>query len=219
MFLEGLEVACISNHIVNEAQVLRLLQICLKNDARSWFQKYEKAHVEQETARDLTFEDARKALLEEYQQVEDADKIWRAIQVLKQGEHESVEDFLKKFNKIWDNLSQALKPEVPPAMMKKDRWIARLKGSLQWRVDLKKPMTFEEAVAAAKGREWKEKRMTQLGVSIQEVAPPMRRLEANVTPVPIIPTPPVVQAVPVVAPTASVARVNDDIRQDLHQVW
>ena len=100
MFLEGLEVNCISNnHIVDEAQVLRLLQICLKDDAMSWFKQFEKAHVEQETAGYLTFENACKALLQEYQQVEDADKIWHAIQVLKQGEHESVEDFLKKFNK------------------------------------------------------------------------------------------------------------------------
>lgn len=218
MFLKGLEVACISNHIVDEAQVLCLLQICLKDDARSWFKQFEKAHVEQETAGDLTFENACKALLQEYQQVEDADKIWHAIQVLKQGEHESVEDFLKKFNKKWDSLCQALKLEVPPAMMKKDRWIVSLKGTLQWRVELKKPMTFEEAVAIAKGREWKEQRMTQLGVSIQDVAPPMRRLEANVMPVPVSTTPPIVQAVPVAAPTAPIARVNDDIRQDLNQV-
>ena len=79
-------------------------------------------------------------------------------------------------------------------------------------------MTFEEAVAIAKGREWKEQRMTQLGVSIQDLAPPMRHLEVNVMSVPISTTPPVVQAVPMEAPTAPVARVNDDIRQDLNQV-
>ena len=58
--------------------------------------------------------------------------------MLKQGEHKSVEDFLKKFSKKWDNLCQALKPGVPPTMMKKDRWISGLKGTLQWRVELKK---------------------------------------------------------------------------------
>ena len=37
-------------------------------------------------------------------------------------------------------------------------------------------------------------------------------------PVPVSTTPPVVQAVPVAATTAPIARVNDDIRQDLNQV-
>ena len=32
-FLEQMEVACISNHIVEPAQVLRLMQICIKGDA------------------------------------------------------------------------------------------------------------------------------------------------------------------------------------------
>ena len=33
-FLEKIEVACISNHVQAPAQMLRLLQICLKGDAR-----------------------------------------------------------------------------------------------------------------------------------------------------------------------------------------
>ena len=42
MFLEGMEVVCISNHIVDEAHVLLLLQICLKDNARSWFKQLKK---------------------------------------------------------------------------------------------------------------------------------------------------------------------------------
>ena len=40
-FLEKMEVACISNHVQAPAQMLRLLQICLKGDARAWSRTYE----------------------------------------------------------------------------------------------------------------------------------------------------------------------------------
>ena len=40
-FLEQMEIACISNHIMDEAQVLRLLQICVKGDARKWLNNFE----------------------------------------------------------------------------------------------------------------------------------------------------------------------------------
>ena len=39
-FLENLELACISNHIEEQAQMLRVLQICLKGDARAWYEEY-----------------------------------------------------------------------------------------------------------------------------------------------------------------------------------
>ena len=42
-FLERMEVACISNHIDEPAQVLRLLNICLKGDARIWYRTYEES--------------------------------------------------------------------------------------------------------------------------------------------------------------------------------
>ena len=40
-FLEKMEVACISNHVQAPAQMLRLLQICLKGDARNWCRGHE----------------------------------------------------------------------------------------------------------------------------------------------------------------------------------
>lgn len=41
LFLENLEMASISNHIVDPAQLLRLLQMFLKGDTRTWFIKLE----------------------------------------------------------------------------------------------------------------------------------------------------------------------------------
>lgn len=35
-FLERFELAFISNHVNNEEQVLKLLRICLRSDARDW---------------------------------------------------------------------------------------------------------------------------------------------------------------------------------------
>lgn len=40
-FLERMEVSCISNRIQEPAQILRLLQICLKGEARVWVKVYE----------------------------------------------------------------------------------------------------------------------------------------------------------------------------------
>ena len=73
--------------------------------------------------------------MREFQHVEDVDKVWHAIQALEQKESKSVEDFLKKFTKFWEELCKALDPEHPPEMMKKDRFLAGLKCSLRWKVD------------------------------------------------------------------------------------
>ncbi|WP_208972723.1 hypothetical protein, partial [Escherichia coli] len=35
-FLERMEIACITNHVVDPSQQMRLLQICLKGNARKW---------------------------------------------------------------------------------------------------------------------------------------------------------------------------------------
>ena len=112
-FLENLEVSCISSHIIDQAQVLCLLQICLKGDARAWFKDLEAQNTESKHSTTLTFANVSKALVKEFQHVEDADKVWHAIQVLEQKETESVEDFLKKFNKLWEDLCKALDLEHP----------------------------------------------------------------------------------------------------------
>ena len=40
-FLEQFEVAIISNHIRDEAQVLWLLKLCLKDNAHAWWMNFE----------------------------------------------------------------------------------------------------------------------------------------------------------------------------------
>ncbi len=176
-FLEQMEIACISNHIVEPASMLRLLQIFIKGDARVWLKDFEAQQQEAEPPVPVTVELIKEALKTRYQRVEDPDKVWHTIQSLKQGETEPIESFVKWFTKLWDLMCTSLWPEQPPAMMKKDSFIASLKNTLRWRVELKKPPTYDEAVDIAKNKEWKVQRMHQLGMGTSEARVEPRKVE------------------------------------------
>ena len=164
-FLEKMEVACISNHVQDLTQMLRLLQICLKGEARTWSKSYEEGQQGADPPVHVTWDSLKRALATQFVKVEDADKVWHEIQSLKQGGAESIEDYGRKFSVLWEKLCRALQLAVaPPDMMKKDRFIAGLSDTLRWRVELKKPKTYEETLEVAKNKEWKLKRMSQLGV-------------------------------------------------------
>lgn len=129
-FLEQMEVSSISNHIVEPASMLRLLQIFLKGDACTWLKKFEAQQAAAQLPQIITMDGLKDVLKREYERLEDADKIWRLVQDHKQGGTESVECFLKKFAKMWEQLCKALEPERPPAMLKKDSFIAGLNATL-----------------------------------------------------------------------------------------
>ena len=61
-FLEKMEVACISNHVEVPAQMLRLLQIFLKGDARLWAKDYEEVLQVFDPPVALSWENLREAL-------------------------------------------------------------------------------------------------------------------------------------------------------------
>ena len=145
-----MEIACISNHIMDEAQVLRLLQICIKGDAHKWLNNFEAQHGRDQPGVPITVDIVKDALSHRYRTVEDADKVWQEIKVLKQDERETVEAFEKRFIDIWDKLCRALGVDQPLAIMKKDNFIEGLKLGLRWKVELKKPLTYDEAVHVAK---------------------------------------------------------------------
>ena len=92
-----------------------------------------------------------------------------------QSNTEIVDVYVKKFSVMWEQLCTALDPEQPPAMMKKDRFVAGLKPTLRWKVELKKPRTYDEAEDMAKNKEWKAQRMTQLGMGVPTARPELRR--------------------------------------------
>ena len=76
--------------------------------------------------------------------------MWQEIQSLVQGVSQPIDDYIKKFSSLWDDMCKALRPQVPPPdMMKKDRFLAGLKNTLRWRVELKKPRSYEEAIEIA----------------------------------------------------------------------
>ncbi|MCO5581366.1 hypothetical protein L7F22_035248 [Adiantum nelumboides] len=175
-FLEKTEMACISNHVQAPAQMLRLLQICLKGDARAWSKSHEAELQMADPPIQVTWDILRQALTENFVRLEDPDKVWHEIQGLKQQEAEPIDDYIKKFSLLWESLCEALLPQgAPPDMMKKDRFLAGLNKNLRWRVELKKPRTYEDTLEVARNKEWKIKRMTQLGVSSLHGVPEMKQ--------------------------------------------
>ena len=79
-FLESMEVACISNHVHAPAQMLRLLQICLKGDARTWSKGHEEGLQKAEPPVELTWENLRQVLTAQFVKTEDPpDKVWQEI--------------------------------------------------------------------------------------------------------------------------------------------
>ena len=95
---------------------------------------------------------------------QDLDKVWHEVQDLQQRESEPIDDYICKFSLTWEWLYRALEPQMASNMMKKDRLLIGLRESLRWRVELKKPQTFEDAVEVAKNKEWKLRGLTQLGM-------------------------------------------------------
>ncbi len=222
-FLEKMEVACISNHVEAPAHMLRLLQICLKGDARAWSKTHEEGLQRADPAVPLTWDNLRQALATQFAKVEDADKVWHEIQGLRQGEAKSIDDYGRKFSLLWERLCRALQPAVaPPDMMKKDRFMAGLCDTLRWRVELKKPKTYEDTLEVAKNKEWKIKRMSQLGVEALPKGPETKQVRFLDTRIPeevhhhVHAVAPVVTPVMPVVPTASVQ--DDGLRQEVRQV-
>ena len=219
-FLEKMEVACISNQIHDPAQMLRLLQICLKNDARVWSKAFEEELRAADPPARLSWDNLRHGLEVEFANTEDPHKVWQEVQGLVQREGESVDEYIRKFSLAWERMCKALAPQVPPPdMMKKDRFLAGLWENLRWRVELKKPRTYEDALDVAKSKEWKLRRMSQLGVESLPRRPDFQHADSlqgrmsGVHHEPMVPVTP--QLVPAVVTTA----VQDDgLRQDMRQM-
>ena len=76
-----------------------------------------------------------------------------------------------QFGRLWSLWCESLVPEVPPQMIKRDRFVAGLKPTLRLKVELKVFESFEDAVTVAREKEWKVKKLKQLGM--QEEFPKM----------------------------------------------
>ncbi|WP_165303686.1 hypothetical protein, partial [Enterobacter cloacae complex sp. CH23B] len=126
-FLVKMEVACISNQIHDPMHMLRLLQICLKSDARVWSKAFEEELRVADPPVRLSWDNLRHGLEVEFVKIEDPDKVWQEIQTLVQKEGEPVDAYIRKFSLAWERMCKALAPQVPPLdMMKKDRFLAGL---------------------------------------------------------------------------------------------
>ena len=65
-FLEKMEVACISNHIQEPVQLLRLLQLCLKGDARIWSKAFEEQLGREDPPLAINWDNLQGALAKEF---------------------------------------------------------------------------------------------------------------------------------------------------------
>ena len=153
--------------------------------------------------------------------VENPDKVWHQSQGLIQGPTEPIDNYIKKFPLLWESLCQALQPQGPPPdMMRKDRFLAGLKQNLRWRVELKKPRTYEDALEVARNKEWKLKRLTQLGMSSLLGVSETNQIDSMQNRVPkeahrAIVAPIATQVVPAMV---TIVTQDDGLRKDMRQV-
>lgn len=122
-FLEQMELAYITNHVVDEIQVLRLVKICLKSDARVWLKDIEAQVVADEQQCVLTLDRLKKGLLEHFPKIDDPDVVWQELKAVKQGHGQSVDEFVQVFTGLWDRWCRTLKQEIPPMFVKKSLFI------------------------------------------------------------------------------------------------
>ena len=102
-------------------------------------------------------------------------------------------------------------------MMKKDRFLAGLQDGLHWRVELKKPKSFEDALEVAKNKEWNLKRINQLGVDtlqrrveVRSVNPIQGHVPKDVQYATVVSVPP-----PVMLAVVAAAILDDGLQKDM----
>ena len=169
-FIEKLEVNCLLRGIQDPVILLRLLQFSLHDEAKVWLQSFEATAMAQNPAVVLDYNRVKHAFLAQYRSIEISDEIWHEILGYTQKANQSIDDYTMHFTRLWDRWSRALGDEVPPAMLKKDRFVANLKENLKFKVELKRPGTFEEAVAFAREKEWKAQRLNEYGRAVNSQA-------------------------------------------------
>ncbi|RYA73815.1 hypothetical protein DD595_24815, partial [Enterobacter cloacae complex sp. 4DZ3-17B2] len=155
----------------------------------------------------------------EIEKIVDPDTVWQEVQGLVHKEGEPVDAYIRKFSLAWERMCKTLAPQVPPPDMIKDRFLAGLWENIRWRVELKKPRTYEDALEVARNKEWKLRKMSQLGVEslpMRSEFQPIESLQGRMSGVhhePVVPV--TTQVMPAVVTTA----VQDDgLRQDMRQM-
>ena len=100
-FLEKMEVVYISNQIQNLAQMLHLLQICLKVYVGSWSKTFEEVLHRANPLMQLSWDNLKCGLEAKFVKMEDLDKVWQEVQELRQREGECVNEEIKKLSSLW----------------------------------------------------------------------------------------------------------------------
>ena len=85
--------------------------------------------------------------------------MWKELCKIQQKNGQDVDQYLIEFGRLWSLWCEALIPEAPPQMIKRDRFVAGLEPTLRLKVELKNLDSFEEAVRVAHEKEWKMKHL------------------------------------------------------------
>lgn len=107
---------------------------------------YEEVVQAQTLGEFLDYNCVKLAFLAQYTRIEVPNEVWHEILGYTQKATQSVDDFVMQFIDIWEKWAQDLGNEIPLVMLKKDHFVANLKESLKFKVELKRPVTFEEAI-------------------------------------------------------------------------
>lgn len=83
---------------------MRLLQICLKGEARPWVKVYEAELQACDPPIVLELVDLKQALRVEFDKKEDPNKVCHKVQGLVQKEGEPVENYIKYSSTLWKSL-------------------------------------------------------------------------------------------------------------------
>ena len=173
----------------------------------------------------LVLDNLKEALVEEFVKKQDPEKLWQEVKAVMQREGELVGDYIDPFSSLWEDLSKALQPQVPPKMMKKDQFLIGLRADLLLRVELKKLRSYEEAMEIAKRKKWKLSMMSKMGVTyslplpmeMRKPKPVVQRVPMEVLQQAVLQmVPPVVQ--PVVPIMAARVVADDGLQQEMRQV-
>ena len=93
-FLEQMEIACITNHVLDPTQIICLIQIFLKGNEQAWFKYYEEGLQRANPPLPLNLGNLKQALVEEFVKEKDPEKVWQDKQETIQKKEEPLGDYV-----------------------------------------------------------------------------------------------------------------------------
>lgn len=137
-FLEKMEFTALMKDRAAPEILFQILSYCLQGDAKAWLQTqvtvFRTAHPSQQNPE---YAVVRAAFLARFAQARSPNELWKDLCKEKQEENQDVDQYLMQFGRLWSLWCESLFPEVPPQMIKRDRFVTGLKPTMRLKVQLK----------------------------------------------------------------------------------